>query len=397
MGSDSASWSVQDLSEGWTSIKFERILAEPLRNGIYKKKEFHGQGVKIVNMGELFAYDFISNQEMKRVTLNARELKEYLVQDGDLLFARRSLVLEGSGKCSLVVHPAEETTFESSIIRVRLRQEEACPRFYYYLFRSPLGSALMASIPTRTAVSGIRGSDLMQLKVPYSPLPIQRKIAAILSAYDDLMENNLRRIRILEEMARIIYREWFVNFRFPRHEKVQIADSPLGEIPKGWEVKTLSDLGTIITLGIVSITSTPSQTNQQINSIVLNNLSDREFLYFSLLELKETIKKYGATGATMLNLSKGKFETLKVVYPEENLIESFHYNISPLFDLIKTLQMQNLLPIYDNYSVKIIVMFLHSSRSSTPKSMRNIQYCPRVQISLSLLTRRTAHSTTNLL
>ena len=69
----------------------------------------------------------------------------------------------------------------------------------------------------------------------------QRKIAAILSAYDDLIENNLRRIKILEEMAQMIYREWFVNFRFPGHHKVKMVNSPLGKIPEGWEVSTVGE------------------------------------------------------------------------------------------------------------------------------------------------------------
>ena len=74
---------------------------------------------------------------------------------------------------------------------------------------------------------------------------IQRKIAAILSAYDDLIENNTRRIKILEEMAQALYREWFVNFRFPGHEKVQMVDSPLGMIPEGWEIKKLGTIADI--------------------------------------------------------------------------------------------------------------------------------------------------------
>ncbi len=73
-------------------------------------------------------------------------------------------------------------------------------------------------------------------------LSTQQKIAAILSAYDDLIENNLRRIEILEEMAQALYREWFVHFRFPGHEKVRFVDSPLGKIPEGWDVKTVAEL-----------------------------------------------------------------------------------------------------------------------------------------------------------
>ena len=70
---------------------------------------------------------------------------------------------------------------------------------------------------------------------------MQRRIAGILSAYDELIENNQRRIKILEEMARSLYREWFVHFRFPGHDKVKMVPSPLGPIPQGWEVKKLGD------------------------------------------------------------------------------------------------------------------------------------------------------------
>jgi len=72
--------------------------------------------------------------------------------------------------------------------------------------------------------------------------PIQQRIAGILSAYDELIENSQRRIKILEEMARALYREWFVEFRFPGHESIPRVHSPMGEIPKGWEVKKLFEL-----------------------------------------------------------------------------------------------------------------------------------------------------------
>jgi type I restriction enzyme S subunit len=75
------------------------------------------------------------------------------------------------------------------------------------------------------------------------PIPvIQRRIAGILSAYDDLIENSQRRIKILEEMARRLYREWFVHFRFPGHEGCMLVESPLGVIPEGWEVRALGEV-----------------------------------------------------------------------------------------------------------------------------------------------------------
>ena len=78
-------------------------------------------------------------------------------------------------------------------------------------------------------------------KILCPPMPIQRKIAAILSTYDDLIENNTRRIKILEDMAQTLYREWFVHFRFPGHENIPMVESPLGPIPRGWKVVPASE------------------------------------------------------------------------------------------------------------------------------------------------------------
>jgi type I restriction enzyme S subunit len=90
--------------------------------------------------------------------------------------------------------------------------------------------------------ANVSPSQVESVEVPLPPLPVQHRIAGILSAYDDLIENNLQRIRILEEMARTLYREWFVHFRFPGHGKVKRVASLLGLIPTGWEVRKLSDL-----------------------------------------------------------------------------------------------------------------------------------------------------------
>ena len=92
------------------------------------------------------------------------------------------------------------------------------------------------------------------VKVSVPPLRVQGRIASILSTYDDLIENNTRRIRILEEMAQMIYREWFVNFRFPGHEKVRMVESELGPIPEGWAVQSLGSLTSVVTKGTTPTT-----------------------------------------------------------------------------------------------------------------------------------------------
>lgn len=83
---------------------------------------------------------------------------------------------------------------------------------------------------------------LRRVEVPIPPLPVQQRIARILSAYDDLIQNCERRIRVLDEMARTLYREWFVRFHYPGHESVPLVESPLGRIPEGWRASPIAML-----------------------------------------------------------------------------------------------------------------------------------------------------------
>ncbi|UUO01689.1 restriction endonuclease subunit S [Mycolicibacterium novocastrense] len=141
-------------------------------------------------MRELFAHDFISDQATEMVPVPPTSIEKWRLQDGDLLFGRRSLTLDGAGKCSLVVSPSRPTVFESSLIRVRLDQGRACPRFFFYLFKSQVGRSLIETIVEQVAVAGIRSSDLARLHVPLPPPQVQRKIADVLGSIDDLIYTN---------------------------------------------------------------------------------------------------------------------------------------------------------------------------------------------------------------
>ncbi len=112
--------------------------------------------------------------------------------------------------------------------------------FVYYLLS--LFPDRIKSIAGGAATPIVNKSTFENVSVVAPPLPTQRRIASILSAYDDLIENNLRRIEILEEMAQNLYREWFVKFRFPGHEQVRFVDSEMGRIPEGWEWVSLGDI-----------------------------------------------------------------------------------------------------------------------------------------------------------
>jgi len=114
-------------------------------------------------------------------------------------------------------------------------------KFAYYF----LQTMHLEQLDCGAANPTLNRNHIHTLPIRYPPLPIQRKIAGILSAYDRLIENNTRRIEILEEMARSIFREWFVKFRFPGHEQVQMVDSELGLIPEGWEVVKIGDVAEV--------------------------------------------------------------------------------------------------------------------------------------------------------
>ena len=249
-------------------------------------------------------------------------------------------------------------------------------------------------------------TTLKKVSLEYHESENQRnEIGHLIESYDNLIENNNRRIAILEEMAQSLYREWFVKFRYPGHENQKMVESPLGLIPEGWEIKLIQDFGAVITgktpsttnpvyysqkdipflktpdmhgsifatdisdylsidgansqknkfipknsicvacigakAGVVAVTPTTVQTNQQINSIVLFDPKHREYMYLFAVSLHQKIHAIGSSGATMTNVSKGKFETIEVLDPSTEIMEKFHIHTKKMFDGILNLQLRN--------------------------------------------------------
>ena len=244
--------------ENWPMLRFKELLEGPVRNGIYKRKEYKGHGMKIVNMGELFAHPRLRAVPMKRVSLSKSERERFSVVEGDLLFARRSLVAEGAGKCCVVLRVDEPTTFESSIIRARPDPTRSDSLYLYYFFGSPLGLHLLDTIRRQVAVAGITGKDLSELTIPAPAAPEQRAIAHVLGTLDDKIELNRRMSETLEAMARALFKSWFVDFD-PVRAKMEgrdtglpkdiadlfpdrFVDSEMGPVPKGWRFFRLEEL-----------------------------------------------------------------------------------------------------------------------------------------------------------
>ena len=148
------------------------------------------------------------------------------------------------GKICIASGPCFTNQAVNSVIPDRTLYDEM---YIYYLLKTVVPHVKHLSSGTASGRENVSKSAFSNIEVTVHDLPTQRKIASILSAYDDLIENNTRRIAILEEMAEAIYREWFVNFRFPGHENVKLVESPLGKIPEGWKVGVVNDL-----LGLLS-------------------------------------------------------------------------------------------------------------------------------------------------
>jgi len=237
------------------------LFSVPQRNGLTKPKHLRGEGVKMLNMGELFAERRIQELPMDRVPCSERELETNRLEKGDLLFARQSLTLEGAGQSSIFLGDQEDVVFESHLIRCRLDKSRVDPLYYFYFFESKFGKQRIGNIVEQVAAAGIRGSDLIKLPVFLPSLSNQKAIAHILGTLDDKIELNQKMNQTLEEIAKTIFKSWFVDFD-PVRAKAEgrptglppeisdlfpdeLVDSEIGEIPKGWEVGVLSDVADI--------------------------------------------------------------------------------------------------------------------------------------------------------
>lgn len=162
-------------------------------------------------------------------------------QPGDLIMAREAPI----GNVA-IIPPGLQVCLGQRTLLIRPNPSFVDPQYLVYLLLGDEIQGRIQSLSNGATVHHLNMSDIRDLVLPeLLPLPTQRKIAAILSAYDGLIENNTRRIAILEAMAQALYREWFVHYRFPGHEACRMVDSPLGPIPEGWAAARLRDVAAI--------------------------------------------------------------------------------------------------------------------------------------------------------
>ncbi len=321
--------------------------------------------------------------------------------DNDILFARITPCLQNRKITQIKIGKGDKGFGSTEFFVFRAKEKFLNQTFLNYYIRT--NSFVESAINSMVGASGRQRADkgyISNLEILIPEVKTQNEIGQILLEYDNLIEINTKRITILEQMAEQLYKEWFVRMRFPNYENTKFVKG----IPEGWELVTIKSFGKVVTgktpsttiqdyydgdypfiktpdmhnflfaletgetlsqrgfisqpsqklpagaicvscigsAGVVCITNKVSMTNQQIHSLVPKKSKQLEFLYYTLLKLKPTIELFGATGATMTNLSKGKFEKLLVVKPTDLLIENYHDATHSVFEEIKNLSLQNI-------------------------------------------------------
>jgi type I restriction enzyme S subunit len=313
----------------------------------------------------------------------------------DLIFAREA----PAGNVALVQENQTVCLGQRTVL-IRPNVQKVNPQYLVYYLLSPKPQYELLGTANGATVAHVNLPAIRNLKIELPEKSVQDKIGTILVSYDDLIENNQKQIKLLEEAAQRLYKEWFVDLRFPGHENTKIVDG----VPEGWNECTVESFGTVITgktpptsnkeyytngkvpfvtipdmhnvvyplktekrltiegaqtqknkyippnsvmiscigtVGLVSIATEVCQTNQQINSIILNNEDDLYFFYESMLRMKDLLDGLGSNGATMTNVNKSKLEKLIIISPSKDIVKQYNDVCKPLFESTLNLSRKN--------------------------------------------------------
>ena len=222
----------------WTFAKLGDFFK--IKHGYaFKSKYFSNDGDYIVlTPGNFLPQGGLTLKGEKEKYYHGDFPQEYILSIGDLLIVMTDLTQNAPilGAPAFIKKNNKFLHNQRLGLVQDLDEEQLYKSYLFFLMNALEVRGQLKGSATGATVKHTAPERIYRVKVPIPPLPTQRKISAILSAYDDLIENNTRRIEILEEMAQRIYKEWFVDFRYPGHENDKLVKSELGMIPEGWEV-----------------------------------------------------------------------------------------------------------------------------------------------------------------
>jgi type I restriction enzyme S subunit len=231
----------------------ERSLAEVLdvRHGYAFKGEGFGQGGshRLVTPGNFYERGGFRDRGPSQKSYEGPVPSEFVLAPGALVIAMTEQAPGLLGSSGLIPHDDNTWLHNQRVGLVRVRDGAAEERFLYYLLNGASVRRQIEATATGTKVRHTAPGRIQAVKVRMPDARTQQRIASLLSAFDELIEINERRIALLEDLARSLYREWFVHFRFPGHAGMELVGAELGLIPEGWELQPLADLARSLTDG----------------------------------------------------------------------------------------------------------------------------------------------------
>ena len=223
----------------WKSVKLGELYE--VHNGLSKGRKFFGSGYPFLSFSTVFNNYFIPDELTDLVQTTESERNSYSIHRGDIFVTRTSETSDELGMSCVALKDYPDATYNGFTKRMRPITDRVLPEYIGYYMRMPSFRGEFQAFSTMTTRASLKNEDLLSLSVCLPSLDEQNRIAQALLNYDNLIENNQKQIKLLEEAAQRLYKEWFVDLRFPGYEDVQIVDG----VPEGWKKTTIENKCTL--------------------------------------------------------------------------------------------------------------------------------------------------------
>jgi type I restriction enzyme S subunit len=223
----------------WKKVKLRELYN--VHNGLSKGRQFFGSGFPFLTFSNVFNNWFLPNELESLVQSSEKERQICSIKRGDVFITRTSETMNELGMSSVALKDYPNATYNGFTKRLRPITDEVLPEYIGYYLRSPKFRGKFMAFSTMTTRASLANDDLLSMEVDIPEKVIQQRIATILSRYDSLIENYQKQIKLLEESAQRLYKEWFIDFRFPDHENTKIVDG----VPERWEKKCVDSIYSI--------------------------------------------------------------------------------------------------------------------------------------------------------
>ena len=220
----------------WKKVKLGELYE--VHNGLSKGRQFFGSGYPFLTFSTVFNNWFLPKELDSLVQSSEKEREACSIRKGDVFITRTSETMDELGMSSVALRDYPDATYNGFTKRLRPITDDVIPEYIGYYLRSPKFRGKFMAFSTMTTRASLANGDLLGMEVELPSKEEQHRIATILSRYDSLIENYQKQIKLLEEAAQRLYKEWFVDLHFPGHENTKIVDG----VPEGWEKRPIGDV-----------------------------------------------------------------------------------------------------------------------------------------------------------